>query len=135
MLIKDYFIILVVVGIVIFSASSFIYGMNSQYSNDTIDLSTLESGNKLNEMQEKTESIAKTIEEEEISAGGVANVLFRGIGAFFLIILSIVKMPFQLIYDAAFTLGIPSPISTGISVLIMGSILFAIIAAILRRTP
>lgn len=133
MLIKDYIIVLILVSLVIFSAGGFIYYFNKSYSNESINLSIIESGNKLKDVEKKTKSLSDLITEEEISPGGIANVIFGGIGTFFVIIFNFLSMPFRFISDVAFELGIPTEITTGIILIISISFIFAIISAILRK--
>ncbi|MEM2175193.1 MAG: hypothetical protein QXS37_01550 [Candidatus Aenigmatarchaeota archaeon] len=135
MLLKDYLIAIVVMSIVLFAIAGFVYYFNEQYkdlTNQSIDLKIIESGNKLDELKNKTDPMIGLFSEESITAGGL-SVLFEGIGSFFLIILSIATIPFQFIKDIALYIGVPSEIVLGILTILTISISFAIVSAILRK--
>lgn len=135
MQIKDFVMVLVVIGIIIFAASGFVYLFNEQYreeTNQTINLETIQSGNRLNEVKNKTESMLNLFSEETITPGGF-SILFEGIGSIFLLILSLLKLPFALIKDVSLYLGVPEPIMIGIVTLISIAFVFALISAILRK--
>jgi len=135
MLLKDYLITLVLIGLCVFAITGAIYSLNKEYNEESINLSVIEKMNSIDKMQETSENLYNTIKGGSITPGGLTGVIFSGIGAFFQIILNVAILPFEWIITIAAELGIPVQISAAIIIILMISITTAVISAILRKTP
>ncbi len=136
MLLKDYVIVLVVISIVTFAITGSIYYINQEYNpGEEVNVEPINKMNKLEKMRESSQSLFNIIQGGGITAGGITGVLFSGIGNFLLLVLSLATLPFEWIISIASVLGIPIEIVTGILILIILGVAFAIVSAILRRTP
>jgi hypothetical protein len=138
MQIKDMMIVFVVVGIVAYCCSGMVYLLNQEYNpGTTVNLSVIDSMNRsLSSSTNNASGLYNLVNgNQTITAGGVTGVIFNGIGNFFKAIFNIISMPFAWIIEGGNLLGIPEPIYTAIVTIILLALTFAIIGAILRRTP
>lgn len=134
MLLKDWMIIFVIIGLVAFSIGGFYYELNREYNNSTTNIPLIDKyGESLNKSQTSVGSLYNQTAGGEISAGGITGVLFSGIGSFLQIIVQTITTPISLITMTAEQFGIPQQISLAIILILIIAIVFAVIAAILRR--
>jgi len=133
MLLKDYLITFVLIGIVAFSIAGAVFYLNQEYNEEPTNLSMVEKMNNLEKMQESSESLYNIVKTGSITPGGVTGALFSGIGAFFQLILTIAVLPFEWIVSFAEYFGIPSQFAIAIMIILIICVTFAIISAILRK--
>lgn len=132
---KDLMMVLVVIGIVAFCVAGAAYTLNEQYNTSDLNLSVVDSvSDDMDNVNEVANSSYSLVSSGEMSAGGYLGVIFNSIGNFLKGILEIVFTPFKWIAEAGNYLGIPSTITIGITTLLLIAAIFAIVAAILRKS-
>ena len=136
MLLKDFMIALVIVGLVAFCVGGAFYSLNAEYNNATTNISLIdEYGKTLNDTQGTASSLYNITTGSSITAGGITGALFSGIGSFFQILIQAVTTPIRLITMTGETFGIPIQITLAVVTILVIAIVFAIISAILKKTP
>ena len=137
MQLKDYLIVLVIMGLVMWCISGSVYLLNSEYNTDTVNISVIDSmGGDLDELNSKVNSTYNTVASpDSVSAGDAVVAVFSGIGNFFLSIFNIVAMPFKWISTIGSSFGIPSVVTIALVTLLLIGITFAVVKAILQKTP
>lgn len=138
MQLKDFMMLMVVVGVIAWCSAGMVYMLNADYNaGQSVDIGVIDNmGNDLNSVNQQVNSTYLIVNgNNSISAGGVYGVLFSGIGNFFKSIFSIITMPFKWIIEIGNVIGLPPVITTAIISLLLIAITFAVIGAILRRTP
>lgn len=138
MQIKDFLIVLIVVGLVAYCASGAVYILNLGYNpNSPTTLPVIDDmGNDLNAGSGNATAIYNIVNTNQtITAGGVTGVIFNGIGNFFNSIFNMITMPIKWIVSLGQYLGIPPVIYTAITTILLIALTLAVISAILRRTP
>lgn len=134
MSIKDYLMVLALVGLTAFLIIGGIKSLSDEYGVNDIDLSSVEKMNNIKDIKESTENLYNIVAQPgSITPGGIFAVIFYGIGNFFMMIFKIVTLPFVLIKDLIVSFGLPIEIATVITTMIILSITFAVISAILRK--
>ena len=138
MQIKDMMMTMVVAGLIAFCLSGIVFSLNADYNpGQSVNISAIDSmGSDVNSLNNQVNNTYGIVNgNNTISAGGVYGVIFNGIGNFFKSIFNIVVFPIKWIINIGNLIGIPTFITSALISLILISITFAVLGAILRRTP
>jgi hypothetical protein len=136
MKLKDFMIIMVVISLLALCVAGFIGGLNSEYNSTPTNISLIDAyAAKLNNSKTMTTNLYNAAGSGGITAGGITGALFSNIGSIFQLILSSVTVPIELITLTASNFGIPPLITLSVITILILVIVFAIISAILGRTP
>jgi hypothetical protein len=137
MQIKTLMMVLIVAGILALCAGGALYSLNSQYNTEPVNISIIDdAGDDINTITTTANDSYNLVSGgDQISAGGVTGVIFNGIGNFFVLVAKTITTPIKWIFNMAIMFGIPAAIVYAVSALLIIGITFAILSAILRRTP
>jgi hypothetical protein len=137
MQLKDYLIVLVIMGLVMWCIGGSVYLLNKEYNTDSVNISVIDDmGGDLDALNSNVNQTYGTVAKGgSVSAGGVAGIIFNSIGNFFLSVFNIITMPFRWMASIGTTFGIPSIIITAIISIILIGITFAVVRTILGRSP
>lgn len=137
MQIKDYLIVMVIIGILAYAIGGSIFVLNREYNTEAVNVSVIDGmANDLDSLNSNVNSTYGIVAQpNSVSAGGVFGIIFNSIGNFLLSIFNIVTLPFKWVATIGTTFGIPSAITTGVVTLLLIGITIAVVTIILRRTP
>lgn len=135
MQLKEWMVIILLASLTAFASILAVTELSSPYGITTNSslISSYSAG--LSSIHNDTQNIYNNVQSGDISTGGNYGAIFGSIGSFFKILLNIITLPITWTVATITALGIPVEVGVAIITLIIISVVFAVLSAMLRKTP